>query len=331
MNMERINRGVLKRAARENMRGVRPSALGVTAVFLLLTSVVSMVVNFVVANPAATMYSLITAIGAGMDGEELIRVWLSTGGATTAITLFLNILMFLYSAVMSFGYNAYTLRRTDGEETRCGDLLCGFSQVGRVISMQLVILGFSLVWCMATVLPAVMLGSMGMFFAVMLLGDSMAATVVSLLVFYLLLLGAVLFATYLINRYAMAPYILADNPEIGGMEAVRRSRVLMRGRLGEIFVLSLSFLGWLFLGMIIVAIVSSALWFVLITLYAATWDPFLLAIGAYGAVIMSTLVSIPYDMWYLSYRTGTFAQYYRFLAPKAILQTQLEADRPEPF
>jgi len=48
-------------------------------------------------------------------------------------------------------------------------------------------------------------------------------------------------ATY---RYAMAPYILADNPEIGVVEAVNRSKAMMKGNKGLLFWLQLSFIGW---------------------------------------------------------------------------------------
>lgn len=47
--------------------------------------------------------------------------------------------------------------------------------------------------------------------------------------------------------YRMVPYILADDPEIGGMEAITLSRRMMDGQKWKAFVLDLSFLGWLLL------------------------------------------------------------------------------------
>jgi len=46
------------------------------------------------------------------------------------------------------------------------------------------------------------------------------------------------------------PYMLAENPEISGMEAIRRSWENMKGRKGELFVLQLSFIGWILLTML---------------------------------------------------------------------------------
>lgn len=48
-------------------------------------------------------------------------------------------------------------------------------------------------------------------------------------------------------RYAMVPYVLADRPELSPAEAVAYARRIMRGRLWELFCLTLSFFGWMLL------------------------------------------------------------------------------------
>ncbi|OEH85290.1 hypothetical protein BHU72_04125 [Desulfuribacillus stibiiarsenatis] len=53
-----------------------------------------------------------------------------------------------------------------------------------------------------------------------------------------------------ILRYSMAYYIMVDNPGIGGYEAIRRSKEMMKGHKGRLFYLWLSFLGWFLLGII---------------------------------------------------------------------------------
>lgn len=47
--------------------------------------------------------------------------------------------------------------------------------------------------------------------------------------------------------YLMAPYILADNPDLTAREALRESKRITYGHKGELFVLSLSFFGWILL------------------------------------------------------------------------------------
>ena len=50
--------------------------------------------------------------------------------------------------------------------------------------------------------------------------------------------------------YSMAPYILADHPELTASEALQESMVMTEGAKMDLFVLDLSFLGWFFLVMI---------------------------------------------------------------------------------
>lgn len=47
--------------------------------------------------------------------------------------------------------------------------------------------------------------------------------------------------------YSQAMYIIAENPEIGALEAIDRSKKMMEGHKMDLFVLNLSFIGWLLL------------------------------------------------------------------------------------
>lgn len=47
--------------------------------------------------------------------------------------------------------------------------------------------------------------------------------------------------------YSMAIYVANDNPELSAMDAIRKSRELMNGHKWDLFVLDLSFIGWIFL------------------------------------------------------------------------------------
>lgn len=51
-------------------------------------------------------------------------------------------------------------------------------------------------------------------------------------------------------RYSQAYYILKDNPQISGLEAINRSKAMMVGHKGRLFVLGLTFIGWFLLGTI---------------------------------------------------------------------------------
>lgn len=49
-------------------------------------------------------------------------------------------------------------------------------------------------------------------------------------------------------RYAMAPYILAENPKLSVMDAIRQSKEMTRGKSGKLFILSVDFIGWHLIG-----------------------------------------------------------------------------------
>jgi len=56
--------------------------------------------------------------------------------------------------------------------------------------------------------------------------------------------------------YSMAPYILADCPEVGAVDAITLSRRMMKGHKWEFFVFNLSFIGWIFLSIISFGLVA---------------------------------------------------------------------------
>ena len=70
--------------------------------------------------------------------------------------------------------------------------------------------------------------------------------------FFLLIVPGVIL-TY---SYRLVPYILAENPEISGMDALKMSADMMRGQKWNTFVLDLSFIGWMLLTIITCGIVG---------------------------------------------------------------------------
>lgn len=51
-------------------------------------------------------------------------------------------------------------------------------------------------------------------------------------------------------NYAMVPYILADNPTIGGKEALAKSKQMMYGNRWRLFCIGMSFFGWVVLAIL---------------------------------------------------------------------------------
>ena len=68
---------------------------------------------------------------------------------------------------------------------------------------------------------------------------------------YLVLWGFLLVIPMFIKfyEYRMVPYLLAENPQMSSKEAFETSAYMMDGNKWNVFVLDLSFLGWMFLAM----------------------------------------------------------------------------------
>lgn len=54
--------------------------------------------------------------------------------------------------------------------------------------------------------------------------------------------------------YAMTYYIALDNPELGANACIERSMKMMKGHKGRLFLLDLSFIGWILLGLLTLGI-----------------------------------------------------------------------------
>lgn len=59
---------------------------------------------------------------------------------------------------------------------------------------------------------------------------------------------------YLSLCYSMAPFLIYDRPELGPVAAMKESRGMMKGHKKDLFLLCLSFLGWLLLGILTLGI-----------------------------------------------------------------------------
>ncbi len=56
--------------------------------------------------------------------------------------------------------------------------------------------------------------------------------------------------------YAMTPYILMDRPELSSTDAIKESEKMMNGHKMDLFILDLSFVGWIFLAMLTCGILT---------------------------------------------------------------------------
>ncbi len=143
---------------------------------------------------------------------------LENGGLTldafvpyTSILLVLFLISIVFSAIGSsvhLGYNILLLKYYEPEQKpSLGDLFCRFHIFWKAFGLRIMMSILTTLWSFLFIIPGII-------------------------------------ASY---SYAMAPYLMAENPDMGVMEAISRSKELMRGNKWRLFCLHLSFIGWAFL------------------------------------------------------------------------------------
>ncbi|MDO4811556.1 MAG: DUF975 family protein [Eubacteriales bacterium] len=111
---------------------------------------------------------------------------------------------------MSYGLNYVFLKQArDGQEMQLGDLFKGFTDdFGQTFLIGLMTGIFTFLWSLLFVIPGIVKA----------------------------------------YAYSMAYYIKIDHPEYDWRQCIDESQAMMKGHKGELFMLDLSFIGWLIVG-----------------------------------------------------------------------------------
>lgn len=279
----RFDRRELKARARRAMGETNPRFWVVTLVYILLTTGVQVLLSL-----AASALTGPVGLGSSL--------------------IFFNILFLLYSVVIQFGFQLWSLWTWRRMNPGLGALTQGFSIPGRVILMEVFIFLRVLGWSMVLIL-------------VMTLFLMPVAAALSPVV-YLLYTGVIYAVMIVIMlRYTLAPYLLADRPDDGASAAIRRSVELMRGWKWELFKLLLSFLGWQLINWVL----STAVFIFL----CAQAGLFQMSVGMdtlliYQSVsnglpnlILSALVTLPLSLWLTPYLSVSQAGFYDMVRQSA--------------
>ena len=198
-----IDRIQLKREAKEIVRSARVSAYLFTVLYLAIVTVLTVTDAYVGGTVPAYMELYFPGVPVP---EFFTRVEELPG----TLVLFVSVMVWLLTTVLLAGYDLYHLGIRRGEEMGYTSLFDGFSFVGKVILLQLVMTIFIALWGMLLAIPGII-------------------------------------AAY---RYRFAMYNLCENPEMGVMEALAMSCTQTRGHKMDLFVLDLSFIGWRMLSML---------------------------------------------------------------------------------
>ena len=130
---------------------------------------------------------------------------------------FISILIALLLLVLDAGFVLYCMDIRRGETSGFLTLFDGFSFVGKLIGLHLVIYVFVFLWSMLFVIPGIIAG----------------------------------------YRYRFAVYNLCENPELGIFEALNMSKQQTMGYKTQLFMLDLSYIGWTILADLPATIYSS--------------------------------------------------------------------------
>ena len=177
MMAQLIDRKHLKQEMKELLRSAQVSPRGMTCLYLALVLVLNLADSFM-----------------GLMNPGLLGT-------------FISILTGLMSMVLASGFVMYCMAIRRGERAEYLTLFDGFSFVGKVILLNIVIYLFTFFWSLLFVIPGII-------------------------------------AAY---RYRFALYNLYENPGIGVMEALNMSKQQTLGYKGQLFMLDLSYIGWLLL------------------------------------------------------------------------------------
>ena len=217
--------------------------------------------------------------------------------------LFLTIALTFYGVLIDFGYTLWCLWTHRMLNPGADSLIQGFSVAGRVIWLHISI--FLRVFCWTFGLAFVCI------FATVLITDNpFAGAAVAMPVAYI--------ALYVFSlRYKLAPYLLADFPDLGPGVAIYRSVALTQGWKMQWFRLDLSFLGWMILSGLLEATAFAVILFTqtdlsaLLTMDVAVMAEQILHLSTSPLSLAATLlITIPLQMYLLPYRGVSFAGFY---------------------
>ena len=145
-------------------------------------------------------------ISDAVEQTPMLPALLSIIGVTAlTLTILYSLAKLCVGSCMELGHDRYNVQLyTYSTVPKIGTLFSRFSIFWRALGLRLLMMLKILLWSLLLFIPGIV-------------------------------------AAY---RYAMAPYILAENPDVTAAEAIARSKQLMNGRKGRLFCLQLSFIGW---------------------------------------------------------------------------------------
>jgi len=166
--------------------------------------------NWAMAVVVILVYSLITGIGGSSGGSASgDGGWFN--GVVLGIIVVASIFSIAYSIlvanVIEYGTTIAFLKLTREKKITFEYMFSGFKDFGRVVAVMFFRNLFIFLWTMLFIIPGIV-------------------------------------KSY---TYSMTEYLIADDPNLDALSAITKSKEMMRGWKGKLFLLDLSLIGWWFL------------------------------------------------------------------------------------
>lgn len=234
---------------------------------------------------------------------QLISAVVSTGIVLSLISWLIGLVSNLITTVVEYGYRSYTLSVFRHQPTSFRQLFCAFPRFGLVAGSWVLVGIFSFLW---SLIPTV-IGSVLLAAATALLADSVALLPVAAVLVIAMIIAPII----LTNRYALTPYSVLEQPELGIFGCIKRSKELMKGRCWNLFFLNLSFIGWhilIALAYVIIPALGIAISAVCFSLSFASAGSIVLLV----ALFLTIVVPIPAALWLEGYHMTAQSGFYHF-------------------
>ena len=253
-----------RRAIHEAARTAVSGALDLRKIVLIYSAVCC---GLSLAGTLASMLLSQRIAGTGGLGNIGLRSVLSTGQSV------LPLITFIVTACLNLGYHTAILSVTRGYEANSGTLLSGFRHLGPVLRCMLLQgliyfgVGVAAMYISSSIFLATpfaepfvaaldpYLSSVSVLDSTLTLDTAVMAAATEALVPMLWIFAAVflLLAAPIYYRFRMVDFSLADDPRLGAIHAMVKSRRLMRRNCFALFRLDLN-LWWFYVGQLVVSL-----------------------------------------------------------------------------
>lgn len=205
----------IKRDARLLLKApVKPSPFTVALVFTIITVAISFLLSRISGSSVVVDNEKMAALQAQAQAgnmpsySEFTEALEIVKPKSDAFSEFLDLALQALNILLAAGFSLYALRFTTAQGGETGNLLDGFSQFYRIIMVYL-----------------------------------LKTLAISAGLFCFIIPGVRLF-----YGYRQAVYLLWEHPEWSPIQCLHYSRLVMTGKKSKLFLMDLSFLGWILLG-----------------------------------------------------------------------------------